>query len=77
MDRWANDLRLQLRLEGCCTALCWPGEIPAQMLADMGIKWVVLGHSERRENCGETSQIASHPVSFIAQPSSPSKIRSR
>jgi hypothetical protein len=27
------------------------------MLADMGIKWVVLGHSERRENCGETSQI--------------------
>ena len=32
------------------------------MLADMGIKWVVLGHSERRENCGETSQIASSPA---------------
>ena len=42
------------------------GEIPAQMLADMGIKWVVLGHSERRENCGETSQIARHQVALLS-----------
>mmetsp|Transcript_71936 Transcript_71936/g.168385 ORF Transcript_71936/g.168385 Transcript_71936/m.168385 type:complete len:235 (+) Transcript_71936:55-759(+) len=42
----------------------WTGEIPAQMLADMGIKWVVLGHSERRENCGETSQIVAEKTKF-------------
>mmetsp|Transcript_49741 Transcript_49741/g.79230 ORF Transcript_49741/g.79230 Transcript_49741/m.79230 type:complete len:290 (+) Transcript_49741:52-921(+) len=42
----------------------WTGETPAQMLADMGIKWVVLGHSERRENCGETSQIVAEKTKF-------------
>lgn len=42
----------------------WTGEIPGQMLADMGIKWVVLGHSERRENCGETSQIVAEKTKF-------------
>eukprot|EP00438_Fugacium_kawagutii_P000057 Skav215903 [mRNA] locus=scaffold1542:134066:141383:- [translate_table: standard] len=41
-----------------------PGETPAQMLADMGIKWVILGHSERRENCGETSQIGAEKTKF-------------
>jgi len=42
----------------------WTGEIPGQILADMGIKWVVLGHSERRENCGETSQIVAEKTKF-------------
>ncbi|CAJ1404013.1 unnamed protein product [Effrenium voratum] len=42
----------------------WTGEIPAQLLADMGIEWVVLGHSERRENCGETSQIVAEKTKF-------------
>jgi len=42
----------------------WTGETPAQMLSDMGIKWVILGHSERRENCGETSQIVAEKTKF-------------
>lgn len=42
----------------------WTGEIPAMMLADMGVRWAIVGHSERRElgrsggrswGCGETS----------------------
>jgi len=42
----------------------WTGETPAKMLTDMGIEWVVLGHSERRENCGETSQVVADKTKF-------------
>jgi len=45
----------------------WTGEIPGKMLADMGIKWVVLGHSERRENCGETSQVVADKTKFAVE----------
>jgi triosephosphate isomerase len=30
------------------------GEIAAAMLRDVGASWVILGHSERRADCGET-----------------------
>merc|ERR1712048_856795 len=45
----------------------WTGEIPGQMLTDMGIGWVVLGHSERRENCGETSQVVADKTKFAVE----------
>eukprot|EP00929_Paragymnodinium_shiwhaense_P025046 TRINITY_DN1523_c0_g3_i1.p1 TRINITY_DN1523_c0_g3~~TRINITY_DN1523_c0_g3_i1.p1 ORF type:complete len:313 (-),score=79.70 TRINITY_DN1523_c0_g3_i1:326-1264(-) len=45
----------------------WTGEIPGQMLADMGIQWVVLGHSERRENCGETDQAVADKTKFAIE----------
>jgi triosephosphate isomerase (TIM) len=33
------------------------GEIAAEMLVDCGIRWVIVGHSERRTRYGETSGI--------------------
>lgn len=40
---------------------CWKGkggaftgEISAEMLANLHVPWVILGHSERRQLCGET-----------------------
>lgn len=33
------------------------GELAAEMLADYGVKWVILGHSERRTNQKETSEL--------------------
>jgi len=30
------------------------GDISATMLTDLGVTYVILGHSERRESCGET-----------------------
>ena len=33
------------------------GEVAADMLADIGCGWVVLGHSERRQHAGETSEL--------------------
>jgi triosephosphate isomerase len=33
------------------------GDISAPMLRDAGASWVILGHSERRQNHGETSEL--------------------
>jgi triosephosphate isomerase len=33
------------------------GDIAAPMLADLGATWVILGHSERRQNHGETDEL--------------------
>lgn len=38
--------------DGACT-----GEISAPMLADMGCRYVIVGHSERRQYHGETDEI--------------------
>ncbi|QDH15777.1 triose-phosphate isomerase [Oecophyllibacter saccharovorans] len=38
------------------------GDISAQMLADLGVKYVILGHSERRQNHQETDAIVRQKV---------------
>ena len=50
---------------------CWigkggafTGEIAAEMLSDMDIPWVILGHSERRALCGETNEIVGTKVAY-------------
>jgi len=35
----------------------YTGEISADMLADMGVKYVIVGHSERRQYFGETDEL--------------------
>lgn len=42
----------------------WTGETPAEMLTGMGVGWVILGHSERRDNCGETDQVVADKTKF-------------
>ncbi|MCE9574910.1 MAG: triose-phosphate isomerase [Deltaproteobacteria bacterium] len=32
----------------------WTGEIAPSMLVDVGCRWVIIGHSERRQHFGET-----------------------
>mmetsp|Transcript_27732 Transcript_27732/g.71370 ORF Transcript_27732/g.71370 Transcript_27732/m.71370 type:complete len:251 (-) Transcript_27732:162-914(-) len=50
---------------------CWTGpggaftgEIAAEMLADMGLKWVILGHSERRQLCGESNAMVAEKSAY-------------
>jgi triosephosphate isomerase (TIM) len=38
------------------------GDISAPMLRDVGATWVVLGHSERRQNHGETDELVREKV---------------
>jgi triosephosphate isomerase len=55
------------RLEGSPIATCgqdchwesrgaWTGEVSAELLADAGASWAIVGHSERRQFFGETSE---------------------
>ncbi|MFI3328750.1 MAG: triose-phosphate isomerase [Rikenellaceae bacterium] len=43
----------------------YTGEISAEMLASMGIEYVILGHSERREYYGETSEILNKKIAQV------------
>jgi triosephosphate isomerase (TIM) len=50
---------------------CWrggngafTGEISADMLADLGLKWVILGHSERRHVIGESDELTAEKVKY-------------
>lgn len=50
---------------------CWvseggafTGEVSAEMLVDANIPWVILGHSERRALCGETSEFVGEKVKY-------------
>ena len=38
------------------------GDISAAMLVDAGARWVILGHSERRQNHGETDELIRRKV---------------
>jgi len=40
----------------------YTGEVSAKMLADFGCEWVILGHSERRQNYGETDEIIASKI---------------
>ena len=56
------------RLEGSAIATCaqnchweasgaWTGEVSASHAADAGASWVIVGHSERRQFFGDTSDV--------------------
>ncbi|KAF4672123.1 triosephosphate isomerase [Perkinsus olseni] len=39
------------------------GDTPAEMLVDSGIEWTIVGHSERRQHCGETDEVVGQKTS--------------
>lgn len=44
------------------TAGAWTGEVAAEMLVDVGARWVIIGHSERRASFGQTDPIVAGKV---------------
>jgi len=47
----------------------YTGEVAAQMLADIGCEYVIIGHSERREYYSETNEVVAKKVSCAIQSS--------
>lgn|SRR5690554_481875 len=45
----------------------YTGELSAQMLADVGASWVILGHSERRQFFGESDEGVNHKTHVALQ----------
>lgn len=45
----------------------YTGEIAAPMLADLGCRWVILGHSERRQYHGESEELVAAKVTAAVE----------
>ena len=45
----------------------YTGEVSAQMLRDLGVKYVLVGHSERRQYCGETDALVAKKVKVACE----------
>jgi len=44
------------------TSGAYTGEVSAAMLKEAGVKYVIIGHSERRQYCGETDELVAKKV---------------
>ena len=45
----------------------YTGEIAPELLADLGVTWVILGHSERRAIIGESDQLVRSTLSTVSR----------
>ena len=43
------------------------GELSADILVDLGVKWVILGHSERRSLYGESSEVVAKKLKYALE----------
>ncbi|KAL4422004.1 hypothetical protein ABPG77_005434 [Micractinium sp. CCAP 211/92] len=61
LDRVQRSLKspFQIAAQDCWVSKggAYTGEVSAEMLHDMGIPWVILGHSERRSLCREDDEL--------------------
>ena len=57
---------IQVAAQNCYKANsgAFTGEISPSMIADCGAKWVIIGHSERRQIFGETDKLIGEKVGF-------------
>ncbi|MFH1979009.1 MAG: triose-phosphate isomerase [Patescibacteria group bacterium] len=64
LDRLSGGVKIKLGAQD----LFWEksgsytGEISAPMLKSLGVKYIIIGHSERRENFGETNEIVNKKI---------------
>ena len=52
----------------------YTGEVSAEMLTSLGVKYVIIGHSERRQYFGETNETVNKKV-LAADRKSPAKVK--
>ncbi|QCE33121.1 triose-phosphate isomerase [Acetobacteraceae bacterium] len=56
-----------LGAQDCSARDAGTGDVPAQMLLSMGVKYVILGHSERRLRHHETDHLICSKAEWVAQ----------
>jgi len=58
---------VQVAVQNCHTNAsgAFTGEISAEMAADVGCGWVILGHSERRHKFGESNELIGEKVKHV------------
>ncbi|XP_065660871.1 triosephosphate isomerase [Hydra vulgaris] len=58
---------ISVSLQNCheATSGAFTGEISAEMGQDVGCKWVILGHSERRNVFGETNTVIGEKIKHV------------
>lgn len=68
VDRVNQGLKKEIKVAAQNTYIkasgAYTGEISPQMLKDMGVDWVVLGHSERREYFHESDELVGEKTAF-------------
>ena len=59
LSKSSNNSRIAVGAQNVCDAEsgAFTGEVSAQMLAEFGVSYVLVGHSERRELYGESDQL--------------------
>lgn len=55
-----SNVRLAAQNMHWATGGAYTGELSAEMIADVGASWVILGHSERRQFFGESDEGVNH-----------------
>jgi triosephosphate isomerase len=67
--RALEDSHLELAAQNCHAAPsgAYTGEVSAPMLAEAGVRWVILGHSERRQYFQETDAVINKKVAAAFQ----------
>lgn len=61
--------KLKIAAQNCWTEAsgAYTGEISPAFLSDMGVRAVILGHSERREYCGESDELINKKIKAARQ----------
>lgn len=62
-----KDSRVSLASQNCAdmSSGAYTGEVSAAMLASIGVKYAIIGHSERRQYYGETSQTLNKKMELL------------
>lgn len=58
---------VKVALQNChsLTSGAYTGEVSAEMAADLGCDWIILGHSERRHKFGESNEFIGEKVAHV------------
>ena len=77
--RLFKDCRVAIGAENCHYEAtgAYTGEVSAEMLKELGVKYVIIGHSERRQYYNETDLTVNKKVHAALEVAAPHRLRGR